>query len=298
MVTPLTQKLKDMFGYVVVNESELKIKDYNTYRSYYCGICSSLGKRYGLSGRITLSYDMVFVAMLLTDLYDEETPPVDKRCLLHPIKSPQRSLNKYVDYAADMTILLAYYQCKDHWQDEHSLLYKMEGGLLARKAAAVAEKWPRQGQAVRDYIANLSKVESEGNHDPESVAALTGNMMAELMVYREDEWAPTLRAMGNYLGKYVYLMDAYDDIDKDLRKGNYNPFAKDYNPETFRDMATAILTADLAECAAAFERLPLVEYSDILRNILYSGVWIRYDQINARREHEAYKGKDKDKEVR
>ncbi len=283
-----------MFGYVVINESELKIKDYNTYRSYYCGICSSLG-RYGLAGKVTLSYDMVFVAMLLTDLYDQETAPIAKRCLLHPIKSPERSLNKFVDYAADMTVLLAYHQCMDHWRDNHNLMYRMEGGLLSSKAAAVAAKWPRQGQAVRQYIDSLSRMEAQGGGDPESVAALTGDMMAELFVYKEDEWTPTLRALGSFLGKYVYLMDAFDDIEKDIRKGNYNPFSEDYQQPSFDEMVAHMLTSDLAECAAAFERLPLVEYSDILRNIIYSGVWIRFDQIKARRQQQADKKSAKEK---
>lgn len=271
-----------MFGYVVTNESELKIKDYDTYRSYYCGICSSLN-RFGLAGKVTLSYDMVFVAMLLSDLYDEETTPVAKRCLVHPIKAPLRSFNKYVDYAADMTILLAYYQCKDHWQDNHNLAYKLEGDLLSNKAKFIFAKWPRQSQAVQRYISGLQEMEKSKDCDPEDVASLTGSMMAELLVYKEDEWSATLRTLGYFLGKYVYIMDAFDDIDKDIRKDNFNPFANSYDPATFEDTVANILTANLAECANAFDRLPLVEYADILKNIIYSGLWIRFDQIKAAR---------------
>ncbi|MBR5136651.1 MAG: hypothetical protein IKV30_01330 [Clostridia bacterium] len=283
-----------MFGYVVINESELKLKDYDTYRSFYCGICSSLS-RYGLTGRVTLSYDMVFVAMLLSDLYDDDTKPVHKRCFVHPIKSTQRMLNKYVDYAADMTILLAYYQCMDHWHDDGNIMYKLEGDLLSSKAKSLFEKWPRQAQAIEKYINDLVEIEKHQDCDPETVAALTGSMMAELLVYKEDEWSPTLRALGNFLGKYVYLMDAFDDVDKDIRKGNYNPFAKTYDPATFEETVANMLTYDLAECASAYERLPLVEYSDILRNIIYSGVWIRFDQIKARRQYEAERRAAKEK---
>ena len=75
-----------MFGYVVINKKELKFREYDEYRGFYCGLCKSLSERYGISGQITLNYDMTFLAMLLTALYEEDIKAVNERCIIHPFK--------------------------------------------------------------------------------------------------------------------------------------------------------------------------------------------------------------------
>ena len=277
-----------MFGYVSINEQELKIKDFGTYRAFYCGICESLA-RYGLSGRVTLNNDMVLLAITLTDLYDGAADRRRKRCPLHPMHARDRIRNEFVDYAADMTVLLSYYSCMDHWNDDRNPMMRAEAGLLRRKVRRVSRKWPRQAAAVETFIERQSRAEQGAETDPESVAAHTGDAMAEIFALRDDEWAPTLRAVGSYRGKYIYLMDAYEDVEKDIKKGSFNPFAGRFASGTFREEATEILTANMAECADAFERLPLVRFAPILRNIIYSGVWMRYDRVNDRRQKAAEK---------
>ena len=286
-----------MFGYVVVNERELKIKDYETYRAFYCGICESLG-RYGLSGKATLSNDMVLLAMLLTDLYDGVDAARRRRCPLHPVRARDRIRNEFVDYAADMTVLLSYYYCMDHWNDEKNPFMRAGAGILRRKMRRVARKWPGQAQAVEDYIAGQTEAEAAAELDPESMAAFTGKALAEIFAFRDDEWAPLLRTVGSYLGKYIYLMDAYDDVERDMRRGQYNPFAEMSGEEDFALRAKEIMTADMAECAEAFERLPLVKYEPIISNILYSGVWMHYDRISERRRQRAEKRSGEDKGVK
>lgn len=89
--------------------------------------------------------------------------------------------------------------------------------------------------------------------------------------------------MGNYLGKYIYLLDAYEDIGEDIKKGLYNPFYKKYEDPDFDEEVKAILTIMMAGCCKAFERLPVIENAGILRNILYSGVWYRYEKVRKER---------------
>ena len=113
--------------------------------------------------------------------------------------------------------------------------------------------------------------------------------MAQIFLYREDEWKNQLYKMGFFLGKYIYLMDAYEDIEKDVKKGNYNPFTEIYKNENFDDFVQKILTMMISECAREFENLPIIEDVDILRNILYSGVWFRYWQVVKRRKEEREK---------
>ena len=113
--------------------------------------------------------------------------------------------------------------------------------------------------------------------------------MAEIFAYREDFWEPTLRRMGFYLGKFIYLMDAYDDVEYDVKKGNYNPFAKDYIIKGFDDRIKNMLLLMMAETCREFEKLPIIKYADILRNILYSGVWCRFESISRKRREEREK---------
>ena len=107
-----------MFGYVLVNKPELKIKDFEKYRSYYCGLCHALGERHGTKGRLTLNYDMTFLIMILTDLYEIEERVTYGRCPVHPAKKHCSRRSSVTDYCADMCVLLAYYKCKDDWKDE------------------------------------------------------------------------------------------------------------------------------------------------------------------------------------
>ena len=114
--------------------------------------------------------------------------------------------------------------------------------------------------------------------------------MAELFLYKEDEWKECLSRMGFFLGKYIYIIDAYEDIEKDLKKGNYNPFKDIYKNEDFDNFVERILTMMISECAREFENIPIIKDVDILRNILYSGVWAKFKTIrNKRRQVEEEK---------
>ena len=113
--------------------------------------------------------------------------------------------------------------------------------------------------------------------------------MAEIFAYRQDEWEETLRRMGFFFGKFIYLMDAYEDIESDIKKNTYNPFKDIFSKEEFEEMAGEVLLMMMAECSKAFERLPIVENTQILRNILYSGVWSKYDMVKQKRKEQKEK---------
>ena len=116
-----------MYGYVIINQSELKFKEFELYRSYYCGFCRKLREKYGFPGQMTLSYDMTFLIMLLCDLYDAEDITGSTRCAAHPLVSHPTRVNEFTDYAADMNLILSYYSCLDDWTDERKL-HKLASG--------------------------------------------------------------------------------------------------------------------------------------------------------------------------
>lgn len=267
-----------MFGYICVNEQELKLREYTAYRSYYCGLCRNLHHRYGRIAQMMLNYDLTFVAMLLTGLYEPETEGGQYRCLLHPMVRHQAVQNDAIDYAADMCVLLSYQKLKDDWMDEHRRPQRAAAVLLRKAYLQVAEKYPRQRQAVERSIRLLRRAEEQNRRDIDYVAGLTGRFLAEIFNWRDDIWRDDLRRMGFFLGKFIYLMDALEDVKKDQKHNNYNLFSeygtdwKTTHETEIRDM----LSAMMMEASRAFERLPVLENAEILRNILYSGVWCKY----------------------
>ncbi len=283
-----------MFGYITVNRPELKIKDDVLYRSFYCGLCRSLKKRHGLVGQATLSYDMTFAALLLSALYEPKTEDGASFCLIHPAERHPIVKNEFIDYAADMNLLLAYYNLQDDWQDDKKLSARLGADLLKGSLKKIEAAYPRQTKAVQDYLAAVAGIEKNGQPDLDGPAGATGIMLGELLVKEEDVWSETLRQLGFFLGKFIYLMDAYEDLEKDLKKGGYNPWSGSgkTRPEV-ADKAQEALTLMAGEATLAFERLPIVTYEDVLRNILYAGIWTKFDEISlgdkTKRKEEAAK---------
>ena len=123
----------------------------------------------------------------------------------------------------------------------------------------------------------LARLEAEGSEDLDAVSGCFGELMAELFDYKQDHWSPELRSIGFHLGKFIYLLDAYDDLARDEKKGAYNPLRTLSRQPGYEEEMRDIFELLLARCARSFERLPCVEDADLLRNILYSGVWLKYN---------------------
>jgi len=268
-----------MFGYVVINKPELKMKDFYKYRAYYCGLCRMLKARYGISAQFTLSYDMTFLIILLTSLYESESKHERKRCIVHPLKKHDFLQNEITAYAADMSIVLSYHHLLDNWRDEKSLSGLAGAKALKRVCRKIERKYPRQCREIKENLKLLEEYEKNKNYDIDTAARFFGQLMGGLFVYRDDVWSESLRRLGFYLGKFIYIMDAYDDIEKDIKKGNYNPLKEYYKNSTFTQDTERMLTMMMAECSREFEKLPCLIDIDILRNILYEGVWTRFEKL-------------------
>lgn len=311
-----------MFGYVVVNKPELKFREFDVYRAYYCGLCHSLSKRHGLSGQLTLSYDMTFLVILLSSLYEPEHSVTSKRCIVHPLKRQNIISSEFTDYVADMNVILSYFKCLDDWHDDRSVL-KLAYSKLLKKGSigknlnnvhatsdstadgSVAATQPNSDsnnqnsyftndsghlhispdysyknkiEAISSLLDELGTREKMNETNVDVVAGLFGRIMQILFVPFDDIYANGLGRMGFYLGKFIYIMDAFDDVEDDVKKGRYNVFSKYYTDPDFETHVKDMLTMMMAECSDAFEMLPAVDNADILRNILYSGVWNSYER--------------------
>ncbi len=304
-----------MFGYVTINKEELSSEEYERFHSYYCGLCRVLRDKYKRRGQLLLNYDMTFLAVLLTSLYDCSARTEIIRCIPNGAKRHAVRINEMTEYAADMNIALTYHKCRDNWSDDHSHTQHMLSKMLRAGYGTLKEKYPRQISAMERELSLLSDLErrqgknlwadelnkcedcwkkrakdhlltapKEGDADIDSAANCFGRLTAEVFVYREDEWRDTLWEMGFYLGKFIYLMDAYDDLEKDRKKGSYNPLLAISGRCDFEAFCRQVLVMTMADCSRKFEMLPLIEEVSILRNIIYSGVWTKYEILRAKRE--------------
>ena len=273
-----------MLGVMTIRKEELKFREFDRYRGFYCGLCRSIGKRCGASCRLALSFEMTFLAMLLTSLYEPQTGVDMRRCALHPVQKRLMLSGETIDYCADLSALISYYDLRDGWEDERRVTGLAASKLLGRAAKRAGLAHPRQREAVERYVARLHEVEQRNDQNLDAAANLTGELLAELYVMKQDVYERDLRELGFYLGKFIYLCDSYEDLERDEKKGSYNQLLeRRANPEFAAD-CERMLGDMIARAAQAFERLPLLQDADIMRNILYSGVWLRFEGANERRK--------------
>ena len=261
-----------MFGYVSADIKGLSKEERALYKSHYCGLCHVLKERYGSIGTSSLSYDMVFLEMLLSDLNDRKETEGSERCAVHPLKEHRYVITDSTYYAADMQMLLGYYSLLDNIHDEG------KGEREEEKYRAIitelSQKYPRQSDALKSNLKKISAMEEEDKRQPEELALLTGAFLGEIFVDDENSFfRDDLRTLGCGLGRFVYLLDSWCDRKKDKKKGRFNPLPDDMAKASMKDM----LIDAAATASSAFERLPLDQHVSIMRNILYSGIWIRFE---------------------
>lgn len=281
-----------MFGYIIVNKGDMKFKEFDVYHSYYCGLCQSLKDRYGMRGQISLTYDMTFLALLLTSLYEPETQITSANCIAHPFEKHTVRHNDFSDYAADMNILFTYYKCVDDWQDDKKLSKLAYSKTLKSAYRKLCATYGEKAKSINTLMQKLGQGEAAKSTDIDYMAGLFGAIMGNLMTPKQDEWSENLYNLGNYLGKFIYLLDAYEDIEEDIRRKRYNPLIQKYNNPDFDEEIKMILTMMMSECCREFEKLPIIENIEILRNILYSGVWYRYESVRQKRTQTNSEGQD------
>ena len=269
-----------MFGFVQPNLADVSPEEKERYQSVYCGLCKTIGKRHGQVARLALSYDMAFLSLLLSSLYEPEEHCATCRCIMHPCRKRHSISSRCAAYAADMTVALTYHKCLDDWKDDRNLLRYGYAKLLEKPYRKVKDTWSRQCGVIEKELNILSRIEEGKSTSPDAAANSFGRLMADLFVIEPDNWEQYLRAMGYGLGRYIYLADAVLDYEKDRRKGNYNPL--NYL-ETKPEEMKPILTSVLGEASRAFEFLPLIQDAHLLKNIMYSGIWMKYNQTMEKR---------------
>ncbi|MBQ9059597.1 MAG: hypothetical protein IJ128_00460 [Firmicutes bacterium] len=297
-----------MIGYVIPDKGELKVREYEIYTGYYCGICKYIGKAYGQLPRMVLSYDAAFIALLLACVDPEPDAPVQEHCVVHHIKRKTIIRNRAIEYAGDLMLILAWYKLLDDVQDDGKNSAK--AGLAAFRGTwrKLQAKHPGLCQGIGEHLAALNELEKAGCDSIDRVAEGFAQVMDVIFrdgatfLYGPDpesgEKSPglheTFAKAGYHLGKWIYLIDAADDIEENLEKGTYNPLLSRFGyrtdpehaeetPDQFRARIDERLRFNLyhylAVLGESFEALDIKKNSGIIENVIYFGLNRRTDEV-------------------
>ena len=268
-----------MFGYVTINKMELKFKEYYSYKGYYCGLCKCLKSQYSNKSRLTLNYDMTFLILLLSSLYEPENKIYNERCMVHPSKKQLIIQNEITEYAASVNIMLSYYNMVDNWNDEKDLKSLAVSKALKSEFDKASSRFREKADIIKGRLDNISNLEKENSRDVDAVSNEFGHLMEEIFIYKNDEWEKTLRKIGFFAGKYIYFLDAYEDMEKDEKNKSYNPF-NNLDTENKKEYAKELLMLNLSFLSDEIEKLPLVQDKGIIDNIIYSGILNKIDNVD------------------
>lgn len=290
-----------MFGYVVPNKSMLKAEDYEIFKSYYCGLCKSIKKENGFFQRFSLNYDIVFLTILLSSIFDKNITIIQENCIAHPLK--KRSLIQEDDillYSANMGSILSYLNTKDDLKDELSLKSFLGNFLLKSGGKKGKLKYENKYYSINNLLKELNTLEKNKCKRIDEVADIFGKIMQEIIDYNRIENESTKRILNWFsynLGRWIYILDAYDDLEKDFLKGNYNPIILSSNSEfksleeikdykkNMRHEVEKSLTHSLANIGSSFELLSIKKNKNLLENIIYIGMKEEMENVLRGREN-------------
>lgn len=330
-----------MLGYVKIDKGELKVREYEVYTGYYCGVCKSIGRRYGQLPRMALSYDAAFLAILLASLSDESDAPVQEHCIAHPvIKKKTVIRNRAIDYAGDVMLILAWYKLADDAADEGKVYAKPVMLMMKRIFRRLNRMYPELCSSIENHLSALSALEREKCASIDMAAEAFSKIMEDIFteglraVYGSEPPQQTspgadrsdygisgtsgmqdepcgfaspgndtrelLARAGYHLGKWIYMIDAVDDIDENIESGAYNPLlfrfgfnAANETADGFRARIEPDLRFNLYHYLAMLSRctdsLDIRKNAGIIENVIYFGLNRKTEEIIMRT--------DKDKQI-
>lgn len=282
-----------MFGYILPEKPELKIKEYELFRAYYCGLCKSIGKRHGQMLRLTLNYDLTFLALLMSSLANGKTTVSRERCIVHPLSLRHVIKNsEIIDYLSDMNILLTYYSLEDKWIDERSVAARVALHILRPFLRKIRKRYSEKCDIIESRLKELRRLEKERCPSMDMAAEPFARLMEEVLACEHicpvGEYGEALRWIGYNIGKWVYILDAYNDVGEDIKKSAYNVLLYQFNYDgedvnifrnRIRQRVEFNLTYALSQVAKAYELLRIKNNASLIENIIYMGMLRKTENI-------------------
>ena len=266
-----------MFGYVRINKMDLTFREYEHYKAYYCGLCKYLKRNHTELSRMTINYDITFLIVLLSSIYQPSAQVFHEKCIVDPVKKKKHIINEITEYAASMNILLAYYKLEDDVNDEGDIKSRLVRRAYRKSFKTAYDKYPQKADFIKACLRELRSLEEDQSTSIDQTSNCFARLLEEIFDYKDDEYRDRLRKVGFNIGKYIYIMDAYEDLDEDLEKGRYNPFT-DYKDdrEALKLRVDKLIGMILSRLEEAILDLDIKVNKSIIDNIIYSGVYLRY----------------------
>ncbi len=268
-----------MFGYLTVYKPELKFKDFEVYKAIYCSLCKNLKKNYGLSSSFVLNYECTFLVLFSLAL-DNNCPHFEKcRCTFNPLKKCNKCVggDSNFDFASAVTVILSYYKLLDEIEDngffKKILLYPLKP-FLKRKFKKATKKYPDIKDIVDLYAKEQAEIEKSACKEIDKAANPTAKMLSSIFSLLDNS-NEKLARLGYCLGRWIYLIDAYDDIIDDAKKSNYNVFLANIDGNDINNCSSyayGVLNFTLGETIDAFNEIKIYRFNQILLNIIRDGM--------------------------
>jgi len=289
-----------MFGYIRPYKPEMKIKEYDVFKAYYCGLCKDLGRHYGQISRLFLNYETTFLALFLSGLSENKPTILPQSCIANPFKKkPVIQGNDYTSYSSDISIILTYHKFNDLKKDEKPVIGAAGMLVLSQAYKKACKKHPEKALAIQKLLSDLEALESQKCPRVDEAAEPFANLMKEIFLYEnfnlKEESIQYLEFIAYNLGRFIYIIDAYDDLEKDLKYGNYNPLLLNFNYkgqelETFKkdieDLVDFNLTYTLSRINEACDKLSFYRNKAIIKNILQLGLYNQLETITKREKRD------------
>lgn len=290
-----------MFGYVRPYKSEMLVREYDQYKAAYCQLCKELGKSFGIGARFILSYDCTFYAMLAIGVTGSELSLHRGKCKMNPLKKCSYIASYGEEYkkAAALSVIMTYHKLRDTISDDSfrkSFASRLAFPFMKRKYKKAAEMYPFIAKTVEEAMADQQEAEKDPQSSIDRCCEPTAHMLSVLfeeLAGCDERQRPVLRQIGYFLGRWIYAMDAADDLREDLQTGSFNPFIhklslQHYLPENGKKRSVQLLSGDerkkaelycnevlntnIAMILPALNLLELQNFGAIIENIIKKGL--------------------------
>lgn len=280
-----------MFGYLRPDKDTLMVKEFTLFRAVYCGICKEIKKSYGNIPRLALSYDMTVLAILLLSMADEDAMVRQEACILNPLKKKPISYQHFaLEFCAASSVLFSYFKLQDEMIDSGSLEAKI-GSIVLKNAYTKAQcNFPDADRAIGEGIAGLTELEKFPPKEAtyRDAAGKFGGILYSLMkdafkkyfpgITGRDKLIEGISLIGSEIGKWIYIIDAIDDYEKDKLSYEWNPFSG-LNYEEAVQCSSVFLQECETRCDELAALLPYRRYAGIMSNVFQSGMPLIRDKI-------------------
>lgn len=275
-----------MFGYVKPDKAELKIKEYETYKAVYCSLCKTLGKEYGILSRFLLTYDATFFVLFSKSIFQPESDCAHKGvCRFNPLKKCN-----YIDEdeilrkAAALTVIMFYYKLLDSFKDEK--FFKKAASYIIYpyiklKFNKAVKKYPKYNVIVSEQIKRQSEIEASFEKSIDIACDPSSKALSEIFStdVEDEEQKRHIKRAAYCIGRWVYLMDAFDDLEDDIKSCSYNPFIYHFELNSGKNECTSEIYEQIIgrirvtanEAADSFNKIKKNCYGSLVENIIFDG---------------------------